>query len=90
MPTCRTCEFGSLVWVCEEQHRGTGPNRTCGSHKPRETPLLVDALVQALNDTLEALNRAICPDSGWAFDETIQAAQAALTRHYKEVGDAKA
>jgi len=81
-----------LARECNRRHIWVSDKEFCGDYKPRETPLLVDVLAQALNGMIELWNRAddadVDPESYQGFDEVMRAAFAALARHQKEVGDA--
>lgn len=87
---CRTCESASRElkcvygWWCEEGHS------ICGEHKPREMPLLVDALAIAGKLLLEKMDNI---GDGMLFNLDIldarEVLRKAVARHQKEVGDAK-
>lgn len=102
MVTCRTCKYGvrkpfakltifdldkeRMPYICEVSMRGETSEMTlddehdCIDFEPRETPLLEDALAVALEMCLHHVHLG---DS-----EAIAAAQAALARYQREVGDA--
>ena len=87
--TCRTCEFARLSWWCGYHMTHDPICILCDEHKPRETPLLVDALAEAAKLLLEKLHNI---GDGMLFNLDILDArdilEKALTRHQEGVGDA--
>lgn len=77
------CGYG---WPCYE-----GPV-VCEDHKPRETPLLVDALAERLKQLIEITETLLMdvwpgPEKG-AKLAAIEAAKAILAQYEEEVGGA--
>lgn len=94
--TCRTCKGVVPMWRCYKNSMYVSPNEIRECHKPRETPLLVDELAEALDGILSALTGAwfsytLLP--GAIEDAEVEArkltnrAEQAFRRYQKEVGD---
>lgn len=91
--TCRTCEWASPRWRCAIRHRYLLGNEVMDCHEPRETPLLMDVLAEALGWLLN-LHHGVSRGGtryevvGREWDEALQAGTQALARHQKETDDA--
>ena len=96
--TCRACESQYPLWQCADGRCGlaslvpvrTPHRRACSYHKPHETPLLVDVLVEALKAmlTLPYWPLRSSPQQASRIDAIEVNAKAAVSRYQEEVGDA--
>ena len=91
--TCRTCESCYPCYGCSEEGMPVDDIITvhsCPDHKPRETPLLVDELVEALKAMLTLPYRPLrsSPQQASRIDAIEVNAKAAVSRYQEEVGDA--
>ena len=93
--TCRTCERLVVRTWCPWRDiyaAHVDADGSYGCYKPRETPLLVDALGEALRtlvgliDSVHLEHRLACTGHEW--DVAMHTAVMALTKHKEEVGDA--
>jgi len=86
--TCRTCGFAALARECNLRHIWVGDTELCGDHKPREKPLLVDALATTAELLLEKMDNI---GDGMLFNLDILEARdtlrKSLARYKEEVGD---
>ena len=99
--TCRTCGFSALARECNRRHIWVSDTELCGDHKPRETPLLLDALGEILQDLWDS--RFTDGDTSGQYPcgcdlyntvmltpEQGEIIQAALACYKEEVGDESA
>ena len=87
--TCRTCNFSAVARECNRRHIWVSDTEFCGDYKPRETPLLVDALAKVTRALMVELSHAKERDPGRICDEDcLEWARIVLARYQEEVGDA--
>jgi len=86
--TCRGCKFVSIRWWCHYHQWLT--TKPCDDHKPRETPLLVDALTKACQVAFTHLSGEATKFSEREPIAVRSRLKKALTRYKEEVSDAQA
>ena len=88
--TCRTCRV-LVPWLrCPKQHAFMQSYQVMECYELRETPLLVDALVEALKAMLTLPYRPLrsSPQQASRIDAIEVNAKAAVSRYKEEVSDA--
>ena len=90
--TCRMCR---QCWTPRRRcirfnYRKVDPGESCEFQEPRETPLLVDVLVEALKAMLTLPYRPLrsSPQQASRIDAIETNAKDAMSRYKEEVGDA--
>ena len=98
--TCRTCRQAAAKLYCTVHHRNVHPTEIYDCYKPRETPLLEDALVEALKEVWDGRftdgdTSGQYPSGGvrpgytvWLTPKQCEMVETALARYQEEVGDA--
>ena len=90
---CRTCEFARPSWWCGHQWTHDPICILCDEHKPRETPLLVDVLAEALTMVWSKELPFRRETGAWGsaiylIPRECRMVRTALARYKEEVGDA--
>ena len=87
--TCRTCRQSRAILRCTVHHSYVHPKEIFDCHKPRETPLLVDALAKVCQVALTHLSGEATKFSEREPIAVRDQLRKALLRYQEEVGDAE-